>query len=192
MKESVTFISAVAFWTMLSVMFLISAPKEDNIYYFSDPINAHTVSRLITEIRGGKIQTLRLSSQGGSIIHAERLAFYIHAYEVNTFVGSEDFCLSACALLLLSGNSRELKEGGSVGLHSSYVIGFAYSDSGRDEVIRFGQEESLAELTVALSFIEPEYHLPFINLRLRAHRNSTKTDMYWATGQELRSAGIID
>ncbi len=192
MRETVTFLWAVSFGAMVSVMFLASALKEDNLYYFSDPINALTVSSLITEIRGGKIQTLRLSSQGGSIIHAERLAFYIHAYEINTFVGPGDFCLSACSLLLLSGSSRELKEGGSVGLHSSYVIGFAYSDSDRDEVIRFGQEETLSELTVALSFIEPEYHLPFINLRLRAHRNSTKTDMYWATGQELRSAGIID
>lgn len=64
-----------------------------------------------------RIDTLRLTSDGGYIEAAYEMAAIISDYGLKTEVEGE--CASACAILFVAGTERRMNRGGRIGLHPS-------------------------------------------------------------------------
>ena len=75
------------------------------------------VLRSILQRNGERIETLRLTSDGGYIEAAYEMADIIVDFALDTEVQGE--CSSACAVLFLAGEERTLLRGGRIGLHPS-------------------------------------------------------------------------
>lgn len=75
------------------------------------------VLRSILQRNGERIETLRLTSDGGYIEAAYEMADIIIDFALDTEVQGE--CSSACAVLFLAGEERTLLRGGRIGLHPS-------------------------------------------------------------------------
>lgn len=75
------------------------------------------VLRSILQRNGERIETLRLTSDGGYIEAAYEMADIIIDFALDTEVQGE--CSSACAVLFLAGEGRTLLRGGRIGLHPS-------------------------------------------------------------------------
>ncbi len=156
-------------------------------------IDPRALTRLEKAILSGEISRIRLSSPGGIVNVAHRLGVLIRDNNIDTYVGSDDECSSACVILLASGVNRHAEEGAHVGLHSVYHTNRVYLQSIKPvDLYRDAQELTAYHLIRTLAFIDSEYHLGFIRLQLHAHHNSTTDEMYFTTNQELKEAGIID
>lgn len=64
-----------------------------------------------------RLDTLRLTSDGGYIEAAYEMAAIISDYGLKTEVQGE--CASACAIIFVAGTERRMNKGGRVGLHPS-------------------------------------------------------------------------
>ncbi len=170
-----------------------TADVEGSMYYLEEGITPRSSVGLEKAILAGEVSHLRLASPGGAVHVAHRLAVLIREYDIDTYVGSDDFCSSACVILLAAGRKRHVEEGAKVGLHSAYYSQEGFLDKMKaPDLYRHAQESTASHLLKSLAFIESRYHLAFIRLQLHAHRNSTRKELYFATTQELKEAGIID
>lgn len=73
--------------------------------------------RSILARHDGRLDTLRLTSDGGYIEAAYEMAAIIADYGLKTEVQGE--CASACAIIFVAGIERRMNKGGRVGLHPS-------------------------------------------------------------------------
>ncbi|PLL12063.1 hypothetical protein C0V75_14360 [Tabrizicola sp. TH137] len=73
--------------------------------------------RALLAQHGDRIDTLRLTSDGGYIEAAYEMAAIIADYGLKTEVEGE--CASACAILFVAGTDRRMNRGGRIGLHPS-------------------------------------------------------------------------
>jgi len=64
-----------------------------------------------------RLDTLRLTSEGGYIEAAYEMAAIIAEYGLKTEVQGE--CASACAIIFVAGTERRMNKGGRIGLHPS-------------------------------------------------------------------------
>lgn len=84
---------------------------------FKGPLSPGAADNLIAILRAyPEIQTLTLSSQGGSEEEAFKIADYVKAHSLKTWVPVRRMCLSACVSVFLSG--REMILDGLLGLHT--------------------------------------------------------------------------
>lgn len=65
----------------------------------------------------GRLDTLRLTSDGGYIEAAYAMAAVVADYGLKTEVQGE--CASACAIIFVAGTERRMNKGGRIGLHPS-------------------------------------------------------------------------
>lgn len=73
--------------------------------------------RSILARHDGRLDTLRLTSDGGYIEAAYEMAAIIADYGLKTEVQGE--CASACAIIFVAGSERRMNKGGRIGLHPS-------------------------------------------------------------------------
>ncbi|MDF1727958.1 MAG: hypothetical protein P1U53_09415 [Sulfitobacter sp.] len=73
------------------------------------------IRQLPTKPRG-----IILNSPGGSVGDALELGRFVRSAGLTTALRSGDICYSACPYLLAAGVSRDIPEGGSVGVHQHY------------------------------------------------------------------------
>lgn len=73
--------------------------------------------RVLLARHADRIDTLRLTSDGGFIEAAYEMAAIISDYGLKTEVAGE--CASACAILFVAGTERRMNRGGRIGLHPS-------------------------------------------------------------------------
>lgn len=64
-----------------------------------------------------------MDGPGGSVEDALLMADEIHDRGLNTVVGPDRTCISACALLFLSGRARYVGERSGLGLHAPFEVG---------------------------------------------------------------------
>lgn len=117
--------------------------------------------------------TVRLTSAGGRIAEAERIADLIAKYGLDVEV--EQLCASACTVILLAGRQRSMRPGARVGFHQSTFSGNRPAD---DEL----QSESLRT-----HFRRAGVHEDFI-----AKAFSTRSESMWyPTELEMLRAGFL-
>ncbi len=101
-----------------------------NILFLEGDIDSRTDFRLGRALhRYPEIETLVLSSQGGTVYDGLSMATTIREYELKTYIPPEGECYSACAYLFFAGVER--KSDGELGVHQLDGLGGDFT---------FGQE----------------------------------------------------
>lgn len=108
----------------------VSEAADVNVHKFDD--QSTVAISIVGEIKVGDDQKFRdiaaqypdayvfLNSDGGSIVPAMEIGRTIRLRDYTTVVLSDEHCVSACALIWLSGTKRVVFEGGKLGFHASY------------------------------------------------------------------------
>ncbi len=104
--------------------------ETEKILFLEGDIDSRTDFRLGRALhRFPEIETLVLSSQGGTVYDGLSMATTIREYELNTYIPAEGECYSACAYLFFAGVER--KSDGELGVHQLDGLGGDFT---------FGQE----------------------------------------------------
>jgi len=85
-------------------------------------------------------QWIYLNSDGGNVLAAAELAVYVHKNGLNTIVGANTVCASACVLIFAAGPRKVMHSSGTLAVHSAAYEGM---DNGSD-----GQPEEAPAATV--------------------------------------------
>jgi hypothetical protein len=117
------------------------------------PIDAAMRQRF-QEMLGPEIRTVRITSQGGQIVEALRIAAIIQSREIDVVV--KDFCLGACAqYIFVAGHQRRLED--------QALVGFMYSIKSAANVLAVASEtlevrNSIEALMGRLAYEEEELY----------------------------------
>jgi membrane-bound ClpP family serine protease len=113
-----------------------------------------------------------IEGPGGVLGEAIQIGEEIRKRHIDTLVAAHHSCASACAVVFLSGHTRYLGPGASVGLHSaSYVDG-----------------RSDPEATAVMAAYLRELGVPTATLNRMAH--TAPSDIRWLTKAEQQAIGI--
>jgi len=153
--------------------------------------------RSILSRHEGRIDTMRLTSDGGYIEAAYEMAAIITDYGLRTEVEGE--CASACAILFASGTERVMNRGGRIGLHpSSWGVEAMRSyyedwreDSGWKDEFAFaewvydeGQRDANKLITHLLNRgVKADFAVKVISIGING--------MWYPTRAEIEEAGLI-
>lgn len=127
------------------------------------PGDGERLSGLLEE-RGEELQGVILNSPGGSVQDALQLGRYLRQRGLDTALREGDICYSACPYLLAGGVTREVPEGGSVGVHQHYfgqstlLPAFVAVESiqrGQGEVMTYLDEMGINPLVMQHALVTP-------------------------------------
>jgi hypothetical protein len=94
----------------------IGLDKSGQALSFSGLITVGTARRFEEAISAApRLKEIRLSSPGGRILEAQRMASSIREHGLNTRV--EEQCASACTFVLIAGKERTANENAQIGFH---------------------------------------------------------------------------
>jgi hypothetical protein len=105
-----------------------------------------------------------LNSPGGSVRDALELGRKLRAAGLNTAMRDGDICYSACPYVLAAGVSRDIPEGGSVGVHQHYFgestilpafVAVENIQRGQGEVMGYLQEMGINPLVMQHALVTP-------------------------------------
>jgi len=119
------------------------------------------------------VKTVILTSRGGRMLEAERMAAIVRARELDTRV--DDFCMSACTSVLLAGRNRSAPNLARIGFHQPSFPGLRGSGL-RDAVERMRSD--YVEAGVDPTFVWKAVAVP-------------ADDMWFPTNQELVEANVL-
>lgn len=119
------------------------------------------------------VERLHLTSEGGLVEEALALGALVAAHALATYVPKT--CASACTLVFVRGRGRFLAEGGRLGFHGPYEVGFF-------EAIR--QVDAAPERTAYLNAgLAPDFVAQALVVRAEA--------MWMPVASRLRAAGVV-
>ena len=144
-----------------------------------------------------RIDTIRLTSDGGYIEAAYEMAAIISDYGLRTEVEGE--CASACAILFAAGTERVMNKGGRIGLHPSswgveamrgYYDDWREDSGWKDEfafaewVYDEGQRDANKLITHFLNHgVKADFAVKVISIGINS--------MWYPTRAEMEAAGLI-
>ncbi|MBU9699166.1 hypothetical protein GU927_015045 [Rhodobacteraceae bacterium HSP-20] len=153
--------------------------------------------RSILDRNADRIDTMRLTSDGGYIEAAYDMAAIVADYGLKTEVQGE--CSSACAVIFAAGTERRMNKGGRIGLHPpswgvesirSYYLDWR-EDSGWKDEFAFSEwvyEEGQRDATkVFAHFINHGVSAEFAVKIATIGMNS----MWYPTRKEMEEAGLL-
>lgn len=117
------------------------------------------------------VNTLVLSSPGGRLVEAYRLAQMVRYRGLNTYVA--DICLSACTYVLIAGRDRAAPNGARIGFHSPAIPGLQFTNIGRAYQSRIYRQAGIPDW-----FIERVNAIP-------------PEQMWFPTAEELLQAHVL-
>lgn len=166
---------------------------------FLGEVTPAAMSKLAAELKAHpEVEVLQLTSPGGQLIPAESVAKEIAKRHLTTFVPLQ--CMSACTMLFLAGQTREVAEGAALGFHRSSISGagagsvyeLAGNEAMRKELIAAGVAADFAAKVLDTSHTEMWF--PSIAEMERAHvitgTSAVGTYAQPSTGQDL--ARLLD
>jgi RDD family len=121
----------------------------------------------------GNLKTVRLSSNGGRILEAQKMSDLLRARGLSTLVTQS--CLSACTIVFLGGKERFISPSGRLGFHQPAFRGMTAAD--RRAAIAT-EEERLQRLGLSRAFAE------------RAN-TATPNDMWYPDSEELLREKVV-
>lgn len=153
--------------------------------------------RSILSRHADRIDTIRLTSDGGYIEAAYEMAAIITDYGLRTEVEGE--CASACAILFAAGKERVMNRGGRIGLHpSSWGVEAMRSyyedwreDSGWKDEFAFaewvydeGQRDANKMVAHFINHgVDAEFAIKIVSIGINS--------MWYPTRAEMEAAGLI-
>ncbi|WP_407493186.1 hypothetical protein [Pseudooceanicola sp. MF1-13] len=99
---------------------LVIEPLDDGRALLTGRIGPGDGDRLVTQIESSTATTFVLHSPGGSVQDALIVGRALRDAGKTTELRSTDVCLSACPYMLAGGETRQVADGGRVGLHQHY------------------------------------------------------------------------
>jgi len=120
------------------------------------------------------LRSLTLASDGGHIFAARGIAELVRRYHLRTYV--EETCASACILIFIAADQRELAQGARLGFHS-YRLLEAVPNLDPDE------EEAKDRATMLARGLDPEFIAKVFTI--------APTDMWFPSRDALIAAGVI-
>ena len=150
---------------------------DGSIVFLSGDINYPIYRSFLHTLAENKgIETVILSSPGGIIFAARAIANKITELGLNTKV--EDNCYSACTLIFLSGDTRQLAKNGQLGFHL-YATESMVTASVLDIEEQVEKDKAyLRSRGVAEDFIQEAYHTP-------------PTEIWVPSRERLEKAGVL-
>lgn len=189
---AIILVSAISIWRSYEVIYppqkvAITAEIKDiqplpisddgSIVFLSGDINYPIYRSFLHTLAENKgVETVILSSPGGIIFAARAIANKISELGLNTKV--EDNCFSACTLIFLSGDTRQLAEIGQLGFHL-YATESMVTASVLDIEEQVKKDKDyLRSRGVSEDFIQEAYRTP-------------PTEIWVPSRERLVSAGIL-
>ena len=121
---------------MIAVIFLTACANTDlpsgsldiqgTTFYVNDSITADMYYRFADLLEKQQIDTVVLTSKGGSVHAALSMGYLIKANNITTYVPEGKECNSACGLLFVAGKRRVLY--GMIGMHELRIKGIPYAN----------------------------------------------------------------
>ena len=158
--------------------FLYTDIVPNALFFFSD-IEKNDSFELRKALRNHDIDTLVLSSRGGSVWEGLSMAGIIHDKGLTTYVpklgleGRGD-CASACSFMFFAGKTREAE--GDVGVHQFY-------SGSASESAKVEETEEIAQFTVSeiIGFLNEFETPPFVFERM-----FQQSEMYYFDNREMK------
>lgn len=157
--------------------FLHSEQVPNALFFFSD-IEKNDSFELRKALRNHDIDTLVLSSRGGSVWEGLSMAGIIHDKKLTTYIPAtaidgEGNCASACSFMFFGGATRIAK--GKLGVHQFY----SGKPSSKDQIAK---TEEIAQFTVSeiIGFLNEFETPPFVFEKM-----FQQTEMYYFSKPEL-------
>ena len=153
--------------------------------------------RSILSRHEGRLDTMRLTSDGGYIEAAYEMAAILSDYGLKTEVEGE--CSSACAIIFVAGSERRMNKGGRIGLHpSSWGVDSMRSyyedwreDSGWKDEFAFAEwvyDEGQRDANKLIAHLLAHGVAPDFALKVVAQGMGT---MWYPTRKEMEAAGFL-
>lgn len=153
--------------------------------------------RSILDRNADRIDTMRLTSDGGYIEAAYDMAAIVADYGLKTEVQGE--CSSACAVVFAAGTERRMNRGGRIGLHPpswgvESIRGYYTDwreDSGWKDEFAFAEwvyEEGQRDATKLISHFLTHGVSPDFTLKIATIGMNT---MWYPTRKEMEAAGLL-
>jgi len=120
---------------------------------------------------GKSVTSVRLNSDGGSLLEGVRLAAIVRSAKLSTNVGQNATCASACFLVFAAGDTKFAYVHARIGVHG------ASEEDGNES----------RKATVAMARIAEELTVPSSIIRRMV--NTPPNDMTWLSLNDLRSMG---
>lgn len=130
--------------------------------------------------RHGDIKTLELWSPGGRIVEARRLAGIVESRALNTLV--IDTCASACTLVFIAGQQRQLASDARLGFHNGSIPGASEIEARAWQRV---DRQYLWHRGISAEFITRIYATPFSDLWEPSHAELLQAKV--ATGYAMVS-----
>ena len=157
--------------------FLHTERVPNALFFFSD-IKEDDSFELRKALRSHNIDTIVLSSRGGSVLEGLSMAGIIHDKGLKTYVpeqGLGDYgnCASACSFMFFGGSARVAD--GALGVHQFY-------SGAAQQKAQIGVTESVAQFTVSeiIGFLNEFDTPPFVFERMFQQK-----EMYYFTAREV-------
>jgi hypothetical protein len=119
---------------------------------------------------GKLVTSMRLNSEGGSLLEGARLADVVRSAKVSTKVGQNATCASACFLIFAAGETKYAYVHARIGVHGA-------SENGTES----------RKATKAMARIAEELNVPESIVRRMV--NTPPTDVTWLSLNDLRLMG---
>jgi membrane-bound ClpP family serine protease len=149
-----------------------SEPTEPTALLVSGVIGPGSYEEFRAALSGARPELVVLDGPGGILGEALLIGQEVRRLKLNTMVGPNRSCASACAVVFLSGRVKYMANGASVGLHSA-----SYADGRADP-----------EATELMARYLRDMGVPSSTLK-RMARTAPK-DIRWLTRAEQKAMGI--
>lgn len=164
--------------------FLHTERIPNTLFFFSD-VEENDSFELRKAIRNHSIETVVLSSRGGSVWEGLNMAGIIHDKGLNTYIpkkglGAEGNCASACAFMFFGGKNRIAD--GKLGVHQFY-------SGSASKSANIGKSQEAAQFTVSeiIGFLNEFDTPPFVFERM-----FQQSDMYYFDSAEIEKITSIE
>jgi hypothetical protein len=149
--------------------------RDGHSIMLSGAVGAGSAGRFEDALDGAPgVTTIMLESGGGRIEEAVRIARMIRERKLNTYV--ESHCESACTLILLAGTDRAATTRAQIGFHRASSVG---SNPQLDAAVTEEMIEKYRQAGLSDDF-------------LARIRETSATDMWYPTGDELLAARVVN
>lgn len=126
---------------------------------------------------------VKLSSSGGDVVEALKLASLLKKLYVTVYVRGDDRCASACFLLFVAASSRFVDRADEIGIHRAYFSSDYFANLRPSQA-----EQRHKELEETLRVFLRDNSVP-TDLMERMNRTSSE-EIYWLTETDLDRIGI--
>lgn len=150
----------------------ISAPGEPTALLVSGVIGPGSYDEFRAALKRARPELVVLDGPGGVLGEALLIGSEVRERQLDTLVGPNRSCASACAIVFLSGRTKYMAAGATVGLHSA-----SFADGRADPKATKLMADYLSAVGVP-------------NATLRRMKRTAPNDIRWLTKAEQKAMGI--